>query len=443
MPKIHLSYSTNVHPAETLAELRRSIVEHVTPVTRAAFGPPAIGSAGAAASFRIGMKQVDELLAHPALPSNSFVSDEILKAPPTPACADLLKLLDDCALDVVSINAFPIRDFHAARVKEQVYSPPWTDGGRALYSLKIAKLMTHFMARPGVERKVAPISVPSGVFNGLYPDSEEVRVQAAHFITECVRELLRLERLTGRTVQLGFEPEPFTTGERMVDFIAYYKTILSEARAKFPAQLGITREQAEEIARRFVTVNVDLCHQAVEFEDNVEELKRLKAAGVTVSGIHISAALKLTQPAKNREAFEQLKALDEPRYLHQVIARTQAGEIARFEDLPHLWDAKKLKGRTLEDFAELRCHFHMPLFAELNGALTTTRDAVAPAVAYALQENLTDNFIAETYTWNVLAGLAQSGNAAARAVVGTDGKVDVDRGIVRELQWAQGLFAGR
>src|SRR6185295_17445873 len=111
-----LSYSTNVHPAESLADLTRSIREHVAPISRAAFGETV-----AAANLRIGMKQVDELLAHPPLPSNSFINDDILKAPPSPACAEFLNTLDETKLDVVSINAFPIRDFHAPRVKEQVY----------------------------------------------------------------------------------------------------------------------------------------------------------------------------------------------------------------------------------------------------------------------------------------------------------------------------------
>ena len=281
-----LSYSTNVHPAESLDDLTRSLREHVAPISRGAFGDSI-----AAVNLRVGIKQVDELLAHAALPSNSFVSDEILSAAPSPACQKLLAELDALKLDVVSINAFPIRDFHAPRVKEQVYSPPWTDGGRALYSLKIAKAMTHFMARKGVDRKVAAISVPSGVFTGLYPESEDVQMQCAHFITECVRELLRLERLTGRTVQLGFEPEPMTLGETCGKFLTYFKYILADAREKFPKQLGVTRTQAEEIARRFVTINLDLCHQAVEFEDPEDDLKQLAAAGITLSGLHLSAAL--------------------------------------------------------------------------------------------------------------------------------------------------------
>src|SRR5476651_2099629 len=124
---MHLSYSTNVHPAESLDDLIGTLREHVAPISRAAFGDRT-----AAVNLRIGMRQVDEILSHPALPSNSALSDAILSAPPSPACERLLSELSALKLDVVSINAFPIRDFHAPRVKEQVYSPPWTDGGRAL-----------------------------------------------------------------------------------------------------------------------------------------------------------------------------------------------------------------------------------------------------------------------------------------------------------------------
>ncbi|HYF49741.1 MAG TPA: metabolite traffic protein EboE [Planctomycetota bacterium] len=430
----YLSYSTNVHPAETMDELIAVLREQVAPISRQAFG-----NDWAAVNLRLGMKQVDALLSHPALPSTSYLSDDILKAPPSPACEKFLAALDDLKLDVVSINAFPIRDFHAPRVKEQVYSPPWTDGGRALYSLKIAKALTHFMARPEIERAQAAISVPSGVFKGLYGDAEEVKTQCAHFITECVRELLRLERLTGRRVVLGFEPEPATTGETIPEFIEYFKLIVADARQKFPLQLGITRERAEELVRTFVTVNMDLCHQAVEFEDPLEELKRLQAAGISVSGLHLSAAVKLTEPAKNSGDFERFKALDEPRYLHQVVARHRDGRLSRYDDIP-LFVKPRRGAVNLDDITELRCHFHVPLFAELSGALTTTRVTVEPAVRYALEKGITDNFVAETYTWHVLSALASSGNEAARSVVGQDGKIDVRAGIVRELQWARGIM---
>ncbi|HEY3323920.1 MAG TPA: metabolite traffic protein EboE [Planctomycetota bacterium] len=444
----YLAYSTNVHPAETLAELSQMLRQHVGPISRGAFGPNT-----AAINLRLGIQQIDDLLGNPALPTTSTLSDDILKASPTPACQELLDLLKQLDLAVVSINAFPIRNFHSPRVKEQVYSPPWTDGGRALYSLKIAKVMAHFMTASPWKPKRTAISVPSGVYNGLYADSDEIRAQCAHFLTECVRELYRLERLTGCTVQLGLEPEPLTTGETCAQFIEYYGAILFDARQKFALQLGLSRAQAEELARRFLTVNLDLCHQAVEFEDPLEDLKQLKAAGVPVSGLHLSAALKLKEPGKN---LERLKPWDEPRYLHQVVAHTapspltplprggegnrSGGELTRFEDLPHLWDERKLKGKSLSDFDELRCHFHVPLFAEFSdGALSTTRDCVGPAARYALREGMTDNFVVETYTWNVLAALAREGNAAAKAVMGEAG-IDVDAGIVKELQWANEML---
>ena len=431
---VHLSYSTNVHPAETATELAECLRAHVAPISRAAFG-----AARAAVNLRLGMRQADELLDNPVLPSTSTLSDSVLKAPPTPACEGFLQALDELNLDVVSINAFPIRDFHAPRVKEQVYSPPWTDGGRALYSLKIAKVLTHFMARPGIQRLCAPISVPSGVYRAQYGDSAEIRTQCAHFLTECVRELLRLERLTGRTVQLGLEPEPLTTGELCREFIEYYALILGEAAAKFPLQLGVTRAQAEELVRRFVTINLDLCHQAVEYEDPLEDLRQLKAAGVPVSGLHLSAALTLAEPGRNADALGQLKALDEPRYLHQVVAKGRDGSLVRFEDLPDLWNPRRLKGRTLGDFPELRCHFHVPLFADFGSqsALNTTRAVVGPAARFAVREGLTNNLVVETYTWNVLAALAAAGNAGAQAVTGQAGAVDVHAGIVKELQWAK------
>ncbi|HYG76297.1 MAG TPA: metabolite traffic protein EboE [Planctomycetota bacterium] len=436
--RVCLSYSTNVHPAETVDELSASLRDHVAPVSRRAFA-----SETACVNLRVGMKQADALLDHPPLPSTSSLSDAILKAPPSAACEKFLATLSELKLNVVSINAFPIRDFHAPRVKEQVYSPPWTDGGRALYSLKIAKVMTHFMEHSGRSAMPAAISVPSGVFNGLYPDSEEVRSQCAHFLTECARELLRLERLTGKTVVLGLEPEPMTTCEAISEFIKYYDTILADARQKFPSQLGISRAQAEELARRFITINLDLCHQAVEFEDAVEDLKLLKAAGITCSGLHLSAALTLKEPSKNEADFARLKALDEPRYLHQIVARKRDGTLARFSDLPDLWNPRRMKNLTLSDFSELRCHFHVPLFTDLGtGALGTTRDSVGPAVRHALAENLTDNFIVETYTWNVLAGLAAGGNAGARTVVGGSGAIDIHAGIVKELEWAKAQMTG-
>lgn len=429
---VDLSYSTNVHPAETVEQLIEVLAKHVAPVSRGAFDDNI-----AAVNLRLGRKQADELCAHGSLPSTSTLSDGILAAPPGDACRKLIDALKTNKLRVASVNGFPVLDFHAPHVKEMVYSPPWTDGGRVLTTLMIAKVLANLLG----DANESSVSVPTGTFKG-YNDGDEIKSQCAHFITELVRELARLERLTGKTIRIGLEPEPHTTGETLDEFIDYFKRfILALADEKFPSQLGIGAKEAEALVRKFITINLDLCHQAVEYEDAVEDLKRLRAEGIAVSGVHVSAALKLAEPAKNADGWNQLKAMDEPRYLHQVVAKLRDGAFARFEDLPDLWNPRRLKGRKLEDFAELRCHFHVPLFADWPGALKSTRDGVGEAVRFAAKEGLTDNFVVETYTWNVLAGLAKQGSAGARTIVG-DGAVDVNAGLVKEILWAKEALEG-
>ncbi|MBI3829550.1 MAG: metabolite traffic protein EboE [Planctomycetes bacterium] len=427
---VDLSYSTNVHPAESLDDLVRILKDHVAPVMRGAFG----AQDSYAVNMRLGMKQADEILAHPPLPSNSALSDAILAAPSSPACERLQETLAANKLRVVSVNGFPILDFHAPRVKEMVYSPPWTDGGRAQYTLKIAKALTHLIG----ERKEAAVSVPTGTFKG-YTDNEEIKAQCAHFLTECAKELMRLERLTGKTIKLGLEPEPYTTAETLGEFVEYFqKYILAAADEKWPSQLGISAQKAEELARKFITVNLDLCHSAVEFEDPLEDLKALRAAGIAVTGLHLSAALQLPEPQQNAAALDQLLSMNEPRYLHQVVGRLRGGEFARFEDLPDFGRMKtRPRGVKVSDFEELRCHFHVPLFAEWPGPLASTRATVGPAARFAAKEGITDNFIVETYTWGVLGDLAGKGSVAAKEIVGPAG-VDVNAGLIKELQWAQG-----
>jgi hypothetical protein len=431
-----LSYSTNVHPGQSVEDLLSVLRRHVAPVARAAFGV-----APAAVNLRLGMRQADELLGHPVLPSASTLSDGLLSAPPTPLCEALRGTLAELGLRLVSVNAFPIRDFHAARVKEQVYSPPWTDGGRSLYTVKIAKVLANLLPDGGY----ASLSVPSGTFKG-YGDNDDLRTQCAHFITECARELARLERLTGKTVVMGLEPEPCTTGETIGELLAYFQDFIWPAgRAKLPQQLRVSAGEAQEIARKFVTVNLDLCHQAVEFEDSAADLQRLRQAGIGLSGLHLSAALRLEEPARHGAEFEQLLSFDEPRYLHQVVAKLRGSPQRpplRLADLPDLRRAIEVRSVMAEEIEELRVHFHVPLCAEMPGPLASTRASLVPAVRAALLNGMTENFVVETYTWGVLEELARAGRPAAQALAGGAAR-DLNARLTEELLWAKGLFDTR
>ena len=130
--------------------------------------------------------------------------------------------------------------------------------------------------------------------------------------------------------------------------------------------------------------------------------------------------------------------------MHQVVARARDGNLVRFADLPDLWNARRLKGRTLARFRGTALplpYAAVPGFGREN-ALGTTRALVGPAARFAVKEGLTNNLVVETYTWNILAELAEQGNAGARAVLGQAGAVDVQAGIVKELQWAKEQLTG-
>ena len=54
--------------------------------------------------------------------------------------------------------------------------------------------------------------------------------------------------------------------------------------------------------------------------------------------------------------------MDEPRYLHQVTARTSSGTLLRAGDLPEMRSALgEVSGEAWWRDTELRCHFHVPV----------------------------------------------------------------------------------
>ena len=58
---------------------------------------------------------------------------------------------------------------------------------------------------------------------------------------------------------------------------------------------------------------------------------RLQSAGIKISKIHLSSALKI-QPTP--EAREELKNFADDVYLHQVVARDEIGKLKFYRDLP-------------------------------------------------------------------------------------------------------------
>ncbi len=144
----------------------------------------------------------------------------------------------------------------------------------------------------------------------------------------------------------------------------------------------------------------DVCHQSVEFEDVAASIRSLVAANVRINKFHISCAIEIANPGQDPQALTALSRYVEQRYLHQTLAKTQSGQIARYVDL----DLALTSSPPVEfrDAAMWRVHFHVPVDAERIGPLGTTRGDLRRALAVIPELDYFPHLEVETYTWEVL-----------------------------------------
>ena len=111
---------------------------------------------------------------------------------------------------------------------------------------------------------------------------------------------------------------------------------------------------------------------AIEFEEPQNAIAALQNAGIKISKLHLSSALKARATPEARAA---LKNFTDDVYLHQVIARNEAGKLKFFRDLP---DALEFANRKSEignrKSEEWRIHFHVPLHAPAAPPFENTND---------------------------------------------------------------------
>jgi hypothetical protein len=202
----------------------------------------------------------------------------------------------------------------------------------------------------------------------------------------CVEHIARLSQTSGRPLHLGLEPEPLCLWENTRETVEFF----TQMRQDRPP---------DDRLDQFLGVNYDTCHLAVEYEEPRAALGRLREAGVKISKIHLSSALK-TRPTPAARA--SLRQFADEVYLHQVVARDQAGRLTYFRDLPEaLADASPAE--------EWRIHFHVPLHAPTVPPFENTNDHLLGTLD-VLAENpaLCQHLEMETYTWEVLPGELKS-----------------------------------
>lgn len=343
---VHLSYCTNVHPAETLEGVLAQLRDHCEPV-RKRLGRDRLG---------IGL-----WLAKGA--AGSLIND--------PAQLRGLKgELERRGLEVVTLNGFPYDGFGAEEVKYRVYKPDWADPERLAHTTDLARLLAALLPDDVTEGSVSTLPL------AWRTDFDDDAARTAHAaLTTLAERLDALEELTGKSIRIALEPEPGCTVETTADAIAPLTDVAS-------ARIGIC---------------VDTCHLATSFEDPGTALGALADAGVTIPKAQLSAALHAEHPHLP-EVREALAAFAEPRFLHQTRTRTAAG-LRGTDDLE-----EALAGEALPDGAPWRSHFHVPLHAPPAPPLTSTLPVLQDTLARLVggPEPLTRHLEVETYTWQAL-----------------------------------------
>lgn len=344
----HVAYCTNVHPGEGLAALD-AVLEHDVAAVKDAVAP--------SVPFGMGLRLGNEAAA------------ALDRSP-----GALLDLSERClkeGLYVFTVNGFPYGDFAAASVKEAVYQPDWRDAERVEYTARLARVLARL---PGPNTRT--ISTVSGAFKPAGADHAAM----AKNLLAAADTLAEVADRTGVHIRLCLEPEPWTTLETTADAVRFFTEHLDTPRAA--EHLGLC---------------YDCCHQAVHFEDPAANVAALKDAGIVIGKVQVSSALHLAEPA-DPDARAALLAFDEPRYLHQVVARTPDGRLLRAMDLDQLRDPSP-EWLAAEAW---RCHFHVPIWWTGAGHLGTTRNDWRAAVKAIAAQDASAHLEIETYSWHVI-----------------------------------------
>jgi sugar phosphate isomerase/epimerase len=185
---IHLGYCTNVHPADTAADVIASL-ERVAASVRERLGVTALG---------LGL----------------YLSRRAAAEVDPQRLRDRLAAL---GLYAFTLNGFPYGDFHGERVKEAVYSPDWTDPRRAEHTLRLAAVLDAVAPADVVAPTISTVPL------GWRPGWDDARGDAAaRALIGVAEELHRRAGRGGRPVRVCLEPEPGCAIETSAEAVAFF-----------------------------------------------------------------------------------------------------------------------------------------------------------------------------------------------------------------------------
>jgi hypothetical protein len=389
----HLSYSTLVHPGDTWAEMKNSLETFVPGVKQRVSPDHAFG-----VSLRISAASAKTL---------SDSAEERVA---------LSTFLAENDLYVYTVNAFPYGPFKGAEVMERVYEPDWATDDRVDYTNSVADILAEISptwVSPSIQ--TAPLAFAPNVVDDDYIDLFTTN------LLRVVAHLVELEQRTGRRVKLALEPEPACFLETTAETVTYFtERIFTPAGiAELAILASIPLSEAEGAMRRYLGVVFDIGHQSVGFEDIPASLKSLVNAGIPIFKLQEAAALWVKE--LSLEMLPALRVFTDTIYLSQTTVRRE-GEVTKYLNLGEALDAFEADPRP----AEMRTHFHVPVFLEELGPFRTTRYTVEQALRMHRETPLSDHLEIETYTWDVLPAELKTG--------------DITDYVTRELEFVRGVL---
>ena len=393
-PGFHLTYCTNIHPADGWEAVLSSLRRHA-PALRRRFAP--------SSTFGVGLR----LSAHDA--TGLLTASNL---------SDFRQFLDDEELYVAIINGFPYGPFHGTPVKASVYAPDWREPARLSYTFDLVRILQALLPE-GVDGGIstAPLSYKPWM---AAADRAAWDVITRHVVRVAER-MARVRQETGKLIHLDIEPEPDCSIENTAETLDFFEQRLLPLGTPLLAQsMGVSDSVAREMLFEHVRVCFDCCHFAVEFEDSAAAMNRMRNLGIRIGRIQLSSALDVQVPADRDAAaaiVDRLRPFADATYLHQVVERRGEAEVLR-----HYLDLPDVLERVDEDAAARtwRIHFHVPLFTAEYGTLGSTQNYVADVLRQAIETGATTHLEIETYTWDVLP---------------PDLKMDSLESIAREYEW--------
>ena len=273
----HLSYCTNIHPGESWAEVEQTLKAYV-PVVKKRVSPRQ--------NFGLGLRLSNQ------------ASLEILEGDRLDRFKEWLAME---GLYVFTFNGFPYGGFHHQVVKDKVHQPDWTTSDRLDYTLRLFNILAALLPH-GMDGGISTSPLSYKLWFSTEAEKKTVFETATHQLLQVVEHLYQIRQKTGQWLHLDIEPEPDGFLENTQEVVSYFQDwLIPIGIPHLQRKLELSAMQAQAAIKDHLQLCYDVCHFALAYEQPREVFNELKAAGIRVGKIQISAALKSLLPQTKAE----------------------------------------------------------------------------------------------------------------------------------------------